>query len=945
MKRILCIILVMICTAMLITACGTNSSPSVEPSPSVEATPELTPTPSPEANSVALSDYCIIYPEPSLISGYLYQTLARDFSFSIISNLGVGVQPYEDIIDEANGYFEEQYEILIGNTNRDESAEVIATADLRKYDFIIKFVNDKIVIYAETEEGYRLAFNEFCNICIDNNVATSDNCYEALSSIDLLSRYGKYDSYTINGVSIENFKLVTTLDEEKNNAILKDLFEAAGYEITLGDKGTPTDYEIIIGDVNRPEVKEIKSTLRDLDWTVTVKDNKIIVLGGSDAVFDEAVEVFINDFINNISANDVNFTTEDTVTFKHTYPMSSITLLGSDISEYVILASKSNDTAARAIREHINNLLGVKLEIVTSGNPEKAIILGNARTQQFLELSTMMSDNEYLVKTVGTKIYLGTLNDYHGDGPAVYKFFKDYVGYDTRTGELASQTASISDIDVCESINYYLTKVATDEFLAELDEDANERREAILNSKTDITYSGTAYYVSNEGNDENDGLTPETAWATLDRVTNAAELKKGDAVLFRRGDIFRGRLGALEGITYSAYGEGEKPRIYGSPFDGATHGYWEEVAPNVYKYSERFEGDIGLVSMNNSQYVALKTLKVYTDPKNTTNYVTGEPFKTFNDMKEDLTFWHDLGQMSNQATSSAGWLYLCSTEGNPRDRFYNIEFNTFGNIINCENDITFDNLCVMYGGCHGIGATTGTTVQNCVVAWIGGSIQNYNENGVPTRYGNGIEAWGAVDRYTVKDSYIYQCYDAGITHQGYGGVMQNINYCGNLLEYNIYNIEYFLGFPNDPNMESYLDGVYITDNIMRYAGYGWGMQRPDNYAGNLQGWTHWNYLPEGNEFIVKDNVIIGSAYHLVAAGNWDDVSNPVFVDNVFIQFERVDQEEAPNATMWDKADPEYWAHNRTFGFIGTDSTYKEFDYNAFDNKHFRNNEFYIIYNK
>ena len=76
------------------------------------------------------------------------QTLARDFSFSIISNLGVGVQPYEDIIDEANGYFEEQYEILIGNTNRDESAEVIATADLRKYDFIIKFVNDKIVIYA-----------------------------------------------------------------------------------------------------------------------------------------------------------------------------------------------------------------------------------------------------------------------------------------------------------------------------------------------------------------------------------------------------------------------------------------------------------------------------------------------------------------------------------------------------------------------------------------------------------------------------------------------------------------------------------------------------------------------------------------------------------------------------------------------------------------------------
>jgi len=937
----------MICSAMLITACGTQSSPSATPSPSIEATatPELTPTPSPEANSVVLSDYCIIYPEPTLISGYLYQTLARDLSFSIRSNLGIGVEPYEDIIDEANGYYEEKYEILIGNTNRDESAEVIATADLRKYDYIIKFVNDKIVIYAETEDGYRLAFDEFCNICNENNVASGDNCYEVLSSIDLLSRYGKYDSFAINGVSIENFKLVSTLDEEKNNAILKDLFEAAGYEITLGDRNTPTDYEIIIGDVNRPEVSEIKTTLRDLDWTVTVKDNKIIVLGGSDSVFDEAVETYINDFINNINAKDVNLTNENSTMFKHTYPMTSITLLGSDISEYVILASKSNDTAARAIREHINNLLGVKLEIVTSGNPEKAIILGNARTQQFLELSAMMDDSEYLVKTVGTKIYLGTLNDYHGDGPAVYKFFEEYIGYDIRNNKLKAQTVEVTDIEICGNIDYYLTKVATDEFLAELDEEANERREAILNSKTDITYSGTAYYVSNEGSDENDGLTPETAWATLERVTNAAELKNGDAVFFRRGDIFRGRLSALEGVTYSAYGEGEKPRIYGSPFDGSKHGTWEEVAPNIYKYSERFDRDVGLVSMNNSQYVALKTLKVYTDPKNTTNYVTGEPFKTFNDMKEDMTFWHDLGQASNQATNSTGWLYLCSTEGNPAERFYNIEFNTFGNIIGCEDDVTFDNLCVMYGGCHGIGATTGTTVQNCVVAWIGGSIQNYNDNGVPTRYGNGIEAWGSVDRYTVKDCYIYQCYDAGITHQGYGGIMQNINYFGNLLEYNIYNIEYFLGFPDNPNMESYLDGVYITDNIMRYAGYGWGMQRPDNYAGNLQGWNHWNYKPEGAEFIVKDNIILGSAFHLVAAGTWSDDSNITFVDNVFIQFERVDQTEAPNATMWDKADPDYWAHEKSFGFCGTNDTYNPFDYNSFDNADFRNNEFYIVYNK
>ena len=39
--------------------------------------------------------------------------------------------------------------------------------------------------------------------------------------------------------------------------------------------------------------------------------------------------------------------------------------------------------------------------------------------------------------------------------------------------------------------------------------------------------------------------------------------------MFRRGDIWRGRILTKAGVTYSAYGRGEKPRIYGSPYDAA----------------------------------------------------------------------------------------------------------------------------------------------------------------------------------------------------------------------------------------------------------------------------------------------------------------------------------------------------------------------------------------
>ena len=115
-------------------------------------------------------------------------------------------------------------------------------------------------------------------------------------------------------------------------------------------------------------------------------------------------------------------------------------------------------------------------------------------------------------------------------------------------------------------------------------EEAVERRETILTSETPIvwgetlnpgeTYAGTAYYVSNSGSNEHDGLSPETAWATLDRV-NEAPLAYGDAVFFERGGIWRNTtVETKEGVTYSAYGEGAKPRICASPENGGDSALW-----------------------------------------------------------------------------------------------------------------------------------------------------------------------------------------------------------------------------------------------------------------------------------------------------------------------------------------------------------------------------------
>ncbi|MBQ2746663.1 MAG: hypothetical protein IJF35_02995, partial [Clostridia bacterium] len=47
---------------------------------------------------------------------------------------------------------------------------------------------------------------------------------------------------------------------------------------------------------------------------------------------------------------------------------------------------------------------------------------------------------------------------------------------------------------------------------------SRELREKIRHAKPEIKVSGNIYYVSNDGDDNNDGLTPETAWKTIDRV-------------------------------------------------------------------------------------------------------------------------------------------------------------------------------------------------------------------------------------------------------------------------------------------------------------------------------------------------------------------------------------------------------------------------------------------
>ncbi len=78
------------------------------------------------------------------------------------------------------------------------------------------------------------------------------------------------------------------------------------------------------------------------------------------------------------------------------------------------------------------------------------------------------------------------------------------------------------------------------------------------------------YYLSSStGSDDNDGISNDSPWKSLDRLNNI-DLKPGDKILLRSGDFFTGSIsidiqgGISNPLVISNYGEGRKPVLDGN---------------------------------------------------------------------------------------------------------------------------------------------------------------------------------------------------------------------------------------------------------------------------------------------------------------------------------------------------------------------------------------------
>ena len=419
-----------------------------------------------------------------------------------------------------------------------------------------------------------------------------------------------------------------------------------------------------------------------------------------------------------------------------------------------------------------------------------------------------------------------------------------------------------------------------DKVIADARAATDKRIEEIRNAPNmEIPEDATVYYVSEYGDDENDGLTEDTAWLTLDKV-NAVYLTPGTYVCFQRGSTWRGYLNAQPGVTYTAYGEGDKPILMASPENGADPDMWEETEyENVWKYKTKFDLDVGCIIFNEGEFLGEKqhlvsvadTDNTWTFPaipdelKSETYYngTTMEKWEGLSSMSKELQFFHSSRTTKlceGDINDKVVYLYC---EGNPGEKYDSIEFNIRQHIINAEGkDITINNLCLKYTGAHGVSAVNveNLTTSELEVGYIGGSIQSGT-----TRFGNGIQVWNYCDGWVCEDNYVYQCYDAGITPQTNASNIatspynqHNMTIKNNVIEKCVYSIEYFI---SSEDVMQYFKNFIIEDNYMWYAGEGICETRRDReVASHLKGrgavpQTLKNYA---ENFVIRNNVMIGS---------------------------------------------------------------------------------------
>lgn len=269
MRKTISFLLVLILTFSLLAGCGGDEKKSNNTSTTQQAsTADVSYL---DANGEAV--YRIVRPDGDAIATPIAQYLLKQFK-----TIDVSMRSVADIEDGTDAY-----EILIGNTNRQETAtarEMLAQKTGGRYDdYIVCTLGKKIVIFSKSETG----LNNACDYFVKNYMK-KEGIKGGIEYTFAVS--GDFDNITINGMSLGAFNFVrphynsSYLTEVEMQNTTEAVLNRSGYylDILHDTKTAPANCEIIVGNADRDGVEPIT----DPDaYIIKISGTKVYLNGGS----------------------------------------------------------------------------------------------------------------------------------------------------------------------------------------------------------------------------------------------------------------------------------------------------------------------------------------------------------------------------------------------------------------------------------------------------------------------------------------------------------------------------------------------------------------------------------------------------------------------------------------------------------------------------------------
>lgn len=272
-------------TGSLISCNNTGGEETEAQTDETTEVPEETDAPLPSILAADLVNYSVVRPEKvsDNLKGYinnLYQKLEKEYDVSV----------YKDDFyrDDIPAYRMGEYEILVGKTNRPETADFLSK--LKYNDFGYAQYGNKIVIAGHSDEATVNAIQEFIFSVISKKDGDEgvfyNNSYDFVKHLE----YG-IKELSIGGTAVSEYCIVYpkrngSSEKVAAQMIAEAIANASGFVLEVYHDGEvdPSDHEILVGATNRnteAEISELSSMLSELESVLAFDGKRINVYGST----------------------------------------------------------------------------------------------------------------------------------------------------------------------------------------------------------------------------------------------------------------------------------------------------------------------------------------------------------------------------------------------------------------------------------------------------------------------------------------------------------------------------------------------------------------------------------------------------------------------------------------------------------------------------------------